>query len=908
MSDRSRRQRHGRRPLERDPDGEVREEIRFYLEERAKELEAEGMAPEEARRVAAERFGDPERIASQVGEVDRAFRNGEGMMMTMIDSTLRDVRHAGRSLARQPTLTAVVVLTLALGIGAVTAVFSVVNASLIRALPFPEDDRLVFLQGAYDAPDGPQVRGASPAEARDWEAMSGSFGEVAAFDGVDFTLTGGVGDAELVPTETVDEGYLAVLGATPILGRSFTAEEHAPGNGQLVVLVGEDLWTRRWARDPALVGRSILLDGRPFNVVGILPRSFGGVSFTSELWVPLASVLSEAGMRDRGDRWAGVVARLRDGVDVPQAQQDMDAVAARLEEAHPVDNLDRIALVRPVRDVLLGGTRPLILVVLGATGLLLAIAAANVTNLLLVRAWAAVPATLVRRALGATRGAILRRSLTESMLLAAGGAVLGLVLGVWGAGALARAMPDALLPVWVAVRPDARLFALAAGLMTAVGLLTGALPALVADDADVGTRLRRRGAGGRTAGRSRLQGLLVAGEVALAMILLVGAGLMVRSLGSLLAVDPGFDHERLLTFRLVLPGERYPDDAERRAIMEALLPRLESEPGVVAATFGADAPLRGGSSATYLWTGEGGGTEDRIRFYFHRIWPGWFETMGVSIERGRALQATDATDGFNVAVISRAMAERHFGAEDAVGRSLVLGSPASDPVTIVGVAADVRWRDLTTDLVEGPTDPDVYVAWPAITSFRVEVVLRTDGDPAALTGAVRRAVRELDPELVPSLIAPMTDVLRVQTAQGRFGSLLLSAFSVLAAALAAVGLYGVLSFTVGRRTREIAVRMAVGADGGRLRRMVVSQGLRLAAVGVALGIGVAVLASRVLGSFLLGVSAVDPSSSLLFGVTPLDPLTYAAVAALMVGVTALASWVPARRATRVDPHAALSSE
>ena len=889
-------------PLGRDPDLEVREEIRFYLEERARELEAQGMAPEEARRVAEERFGDPERIAVRVREVDREFRREVGTRM-MIESMVRDVRHAARSLLRQPTLAAVIVLTLALGVGAVTSVFSVVNASLIRALPFPDDDRLVFLQGAYDAPEGPQVRGASPAEARDWETMSRSFQEAATFDDVAFTLTGGVGDAELVPAETVDEGYHRLLGAEPIQGRGFTPEEHAPGNGQRVVLVGEDLWTRRWARDPALVGRSILLDSRPYTVVGVLPRRFGGVSFTTELWVPLASVLSEQAMRDRGDRWASVVARLADGVEVEQAQRDMDAVAARLEEEYPVENLDRIALVRPVREVLLGATRPLMLVVLGATGLLLVIAAANVANLLLVRAWAGVPETLVRRALGATRGAILRRSLTESMLLAAAGAGLGLVVGVWGAGALARAMPDALLPTWVDVGADGRVFAMAAALMAVVGLVTGALPALAADGANVGAQLRERGAGARTAARSRLQGTLVVGEVALAMILLVGAGLMVRSLRSQLAVDPGFDHERLLSFRLVLPGERYPDDATRLAVMDALLPRLASEPGVEAVTFGADAPLRGGSSATYLWTGEGGGTEDRIRFYFHRVQPGWFETVGVPIERGRALQESDAADDFNVAVISRAMAERHFAGQDPVGQTLLLGSPGSDPVRIVGVAADVRWRDLTTDLVTGPDDPDVYVAWPGITSFRVEVVLRTRGDPAALTGAVRRAVHALDAELVPDLIAPMSEVVRTQTAQARFGSLLLSGFSVLAAVLASVGLYGVLSFMVGRRTREIAVRMAVGADGGRLRRMVVSQGLGLAALGVALGVGLTVTASQVITA-----PASQAVGSFLFGVSLADPTTYLGVGALMLAVTALASWVPARRATRVDPHAALSSE
>jgi predicted permease len=877
-----------------DRSSEIREEIRFYLEERAKEFEASGMSPAEAVRAARAAFGDPELVAARLEAIERVRRREEGTRM-LIETTVRELRHAARGLSRNATFTGVVIATLALGIGAVTAVFSVVNASLVRALPFPEDDRLVFLQGAYDAPEGPQVRGASPAEARDWESMSRSFAGVAAFDGASYTLTGNEGDAERVAGETIDEGYLEILAVEPIAGRAFAPEEYAPGNGRQLLLVGEDLWTRRWGRDPSLVGRSVLLDGEPFTVVGVLPGSFGGVGFTSELWVPFASVLSEAGMWDRGDRWTSVLARLRNGVDLEQAQADMDAVASRLEETHPVDNLDRIALVRPVRDVLLGTTRPLMLVVLGATGLLLLIAAANVANLLLVRAWARAPETLLRRALGAGRVVLARQAITESMLLAVMGAGLGLVLGVWGASALAAATPDALLPVWVVVTPDIRVFVMVAGLMALLGLLTGVVPALLGDRVDVASGLGVRGATGRAGGRSRLQAALVAGEVTLAMILMVGAGLMVRSLRAQLAVDPGFDAEQMLVFSLMLPSERYPDDATRRAAMETLMPRLAAEPGVLAVTFAADAPLRGGWSATYLWTGEGGGTEDRIRFYFHRVQPGWFETMGVPIEQGRALEPSDATSGLNEAVISRAMAERHFGGVDPVGRSLFVGRPDGNPITIVGVAGDVRWRDLTTDLVGGPDDPDVYVAWPRLPGFRVEVALRSRGAPDELTGVVRRVVREVDPELVPDAIAPMTEVLRTQTAQGRFGSLLLTAFSTLAAALAAVGLYGVLSFMVGRRTREIAVRMAMGADGARLRRMVVAQGLQLALLGIVLGIGTAVVASRAIRAFL-------------FGVSPLDPMTYLSVATLMAAVTALAAWIPARRATRVDPHVALSSD
>jgi putative ABC transport system permease protein len=868
---------------------QIREEIRFYLEERTRELEAEGMSPDEARRVALDAFGDPEKVVAEVSRTDDET-TWEERRRGMYERTGRNVRVAVRGMGKRPGFAAVVIATVALGIGGVTAVFSVVNASLIRSLPFEDAEGLVFVQGAFDAPEGPQVRGASPPEARDWEVLGRSFEEVAAVASASFTLTG-LGDAEIVAGETVEEGYFELLRVRPLVGRTFTAEEHRAGTGARVALIGEGLWERRFARDPAAAGRTVALDGVTYSVAGVLPGAFQGVNLGAEIWVPLAATLSPEGMEDRGSRWLGAVARLRPGVTRDAAQADMDRVAGQLAAEHPDHNTDRIALVSPLREVYLGNTRTLMLVILGASALLLVIAAVNITNLLLVRGAARAPDVVVQRALGASRGVVASEILTESLVLAVAGSALGLALGVAGARALAAAMPPALLPPFVDVRPDLLVYAAVAALMLLTGLATGLIPALLGGRAELAGRLRERTAGG-VRGRTRLQGVLVAGEVGLALLLLIGAGLMGRSLVAQLAVDPGFDAERLLVFRVDLPPQDFQQAAERRAAVSQIVELFRGSPAVTAVSFSSDAPLRGRASAALLQI-DGSGSEDRIRYYRHFVGSGYFDAMGIQVRPRGGLDAFDADAPGDVAVISRAMAERLFGGTDPVGRTLRVGAQAA--VTVVGVADDVRHRDLTTDLVAGPTDPDVYLPWARAPGTSVEVVLRTEGDPASLAGWVPDILRGYDRDLPAVHVQPMRDVLRAQTAQGRFGSLLLSAFSALAASLAAIGLYGVLAFAVARRGREIAVRMAVGADSARIRRMVVVDGLRVAVFGVGLGVACALYSSRSLDAFL-------------FGVEPVDAPTYALLAVAMAALAALSAWIPAVRATRVDPQRALSSE
>ena len=876
---------------ERAPSEELRDEVSFHLEERIRELVAEGMDADEARRVARRAFGDVDEVVAELERIERR-RHREARMGAFVGGLGRDFRFALRGLTRSPGFTAVAVLTLGLGIGAVTAIFSVVNASLLRSLPFADGDELVFLQGAYAAPEGPAIRGASTPEVRDWEELSSSFSEMAVADGTSLSLTGD-GPAELIQAERVDEGYLEMLRVEPLLGRGFTEEEYRVPATHFVTLLGHDLWTRRYEANPAVLGETVTLDGRPWTVVGILPPGFRGTTLSADLLVPHLSMLSEEALSARGNRSYAVVARLAPGVGVEEAQADMNAVAARLEEAYPQEHEDRVALVTPAREVYLGTTRTLMLVVLGAAGLLLLITAANIANLLLVKGTAREGEVVVRFALGAGRGQLLGQFLIESLVLSALGAALGVLLGVWGARGLTAAMPDALLPAFVEVSTDATVFLMVTGLMTLVGLGIGLVPGLAAARRDVAGALRAHGREG--GGSSRLQSALVVGEVAAALLLLVFAGLMTRSLQAQLRVDPGYDFEALYGFSIFLPEEQYASN-EIGPSLEELLERLESSPEVAEATVMSDLPLRSGYSATYLWIGDAVQDEDRVRFYMHRVAPDWFETMGTEVVRGRPIQEADLQSELPGIVVSEALADRFFGDADPLGQSIYIGNRNATPFLVVGVAGDVRYRDLTSDIRLGFDDPDVYLPWERFPSRSVSIALRPQaGDPAALDPVARRLTAEFNPLLPLVSAGPLADDLRSETAQARFGSILLAVFSVLALALSLVGLYGVIAFAAGRRTREIALRMALGAERGRVRRMVVWHGLRLATLGLVAGVGLSTLAGRSLSAFL-------------YGVEPVDPLTLVTVAALMAGAAALAAWVPAVHATRVDPQQTLRGD
>ena len=808
----------------------------------------------------------------------------------------QDFRYAVRVLRARPAFTAAVVATLALGIGASTAMFSVVDTALLRGLPFADPDRLVVLWGLA----GPErdIRGASLPEARDWGALNRTLERVSVYDETSLTLRTGDG-AERVEAEMVSADYFPLLGARAALGRTFRPEEDAAPDAHPVVVVGHALWTRRLGGDAGIVGRSIVLNDRPFTVVGVMPERFRGVSFDTEVWFPSAMVSatnSPTVRDDRGSRWLMVVGRLKPGVAMADAQRDLDGVAARLAADYPDNNTGRGVRVMSLRENYLGSTEALLRTLFGAVLVFLLITCANVTSLQLVRAASRQRELAVRLALGADRGRLVRQLLVEGVVLAAAGGVAGALLAVWGVAAARRWLPDGLLPPYVGIGVDGRALAFGLGLAVGVGVLCALVPAIMSSRQDLAETLKE---GARSAasslGRIRRPGpqqLLVVAEVALAIVLLAGAGLMMRSLERQLAVAPGFRPDGVLAARVSLPAQRYAPE-QRAAFVEQLAERLAGIPSVARATVGSDLPFSGNNNAAMLRVE--GGDEEGMRYYRHVVTPSFFETLGIPIVRGRGFTAADRRGAPAVVIVSEAMAKRVWPSRDPIGQRVRLGPSADAVAAVVGVAASARFRSLATNLSAPGSEPDVYFPFGQRTDRDLEIALRSRGDALPSAADLRAAVAAVDPLLAVYAVRPLADGLRQQSATARFGSLVLGAFSAVAVLLAAVGVYGVIAFVVSLSRREIAIRMALGATRGRVATLIVRNGLTLAAAGLALGL----LAS----SF-----ATQALASQLFGVRVTDPLTFSLVAGVVVLVAALASYLPAHRAAKVDPQLALKAE
>ena len=810
---------------------------------------------------------------------------------------LRDARYAARSLRRQPAFTAAVVATLALGIGASTAVFSLFDAALLRPLPFDEPERLVRLSGVA----GPlrDERGASVLEVRDWAASNRTLSGVAGYADASLNLRT-TDAADRLEGEIVAEGYFDVLGARPIAGRLFTAEEERVPDAHPVAVVSHALWRDRFGADPSLVGRAITLNDRTFTVVGVMPEGFRGLAFDTDVWVPMMMVATVGSLDDlerRGSRWLGAVGRLRDGVTPAQAQRDLDAVAERLAAAYPESNTDRWARLEPLRDFYLGDTAALLRVLLASVLLFLLIACANVVGLQLVRATSRQREMALRVAVGADRGRIVQQLLVEGLLLALVGAAAGALVALWGVDALVPLVPEGVLPGYVRVALDGRVLAFGAGLALCCGVVFGLAPVWRLSRPDLAASLKdgaRTAAGGLGGGRRLgLQQSLVVAEVAVALVLLTGAGLMLRSLRHQLAVRPGFDARGVLTARVTLPAGRY-DGAARVRFATALEERLAALPGARGAAVASALPLSGSWSAAFLSVPDVGA--EGVRFYRHRVSPGYFDALGVPLLRGRRFTPQDdSTATIAAAIVGDATARRFWPAGDAVGRRFRLGGADGLEAVVVGVVADVRHRDLTTDLSAPAAEPDVYLPYAQFPTRDLEIAVRGTGDAAALAPALRREVAALDPTIPVFGVQPLATALRQQTATGRFASLLLGLFSGVALVLAAIGIYGVLAFLVGLSRREIAIRMALGATSTRVMLATVGRGVGLAVAGLALGL-------------LLAASSTDVLAAQLFRVAPTDPVTFAAVSAVLLLVAVLAAWIPASRATRVDPQVALRGE
>jgi len=822
----------------------------------------------------------------------------------MMHTFLQDLRYGARMLLKRPGFTLIAVITLALGIGANTAIFSVVNALLLRPLPYRQPEQLVKVFRAQPDP----TKGMLPSlwSYPRFEMLRGqnqSFAAVAGFNQSPYNLTG-TDAPERLEVELVSAGYFPMLGVNAIVGRSFTAEDDAG----TAALLGYGLWQRRFGGDRQVVGKTIELDKQAFTIVGVLPPGFKGQSGTADVWMPMraANRFVPTILTNPKDHWFQVIARMKDSVTLEQAQSDMQQVSAQIEQKYPSPTVTLAgnAKVPVVTRLQAAKVDPALktsfLLLLAAVGLVLLIACANVANLLLARAVARQREFALRAALGASRLRLLRQLITESLLLALTGGALGVLVARWGVALLMNIRPSDNTQFWTAyshtfdffaVTLDWRVLGFNFALALLTGLLFGLLPALQSSFINVNDALKE-GAGGSAPGfegrhKLSVRSLLVVGEIALALVLLSGAGLMINSLLRLRSAPLGFVPENLLTMTV------YSRDAKPE-FYERLLSRLQALPGVEAASLSRNVPLLGRSSRTVIDI-EGRADIQEAAVGFHSVTPDYFKTLGIALRRGRVFAEQDRAGAPRVALINQTAAEKFFPGENPIGKRL---QPYVTPqyetteklVEIVGVVADAPYGRL-----EEAIGPDIYVSAMQPTDPTPMLVVRSSVAPAALTAAVRQAVLALDRNVPITAVQTMQERVAEVTSRTRFIAALLGLFAGLALLLAGTGIYGVMAYSVSARTREVGIRMALGAQPADVIRLVLRQGM----VWAAMGAGIGLPASLVLARLMKGM---------LFGVTANDPLTFSAITLLLLGVACLACWLPARRATRVDPLAALRHE
>ncbi len=796
-----------------------------------------------------------------------------------MESVFQDLRLAARSFVRKPGFFAVAVLTLGLGIGATTAIFSVVSAVLLRPLPYADADRLVVVRGSY--PDLVDLRDGSG-------ALAGL--AIGASNLYDLEAPGG---QEHLAGDLVSADFFDVVGVSPVLGRAFTAEEDRAG--ERLAVLSDELWRRRFAADPRAIGATFTLNGESYTVTGVMPPHIDVPRSETELWLTMKTVENSATAQwaNRSFRIFRGIARLAPGVTLDQAQAAADGVAQDLARAYPDSNAETRLTLQPLRDRIVGPVRPALLLLLGMVGLVLLIACANVAHLVLARALARGRELAVRMALGAGRARLVRQLLTESLLLALAGGAAGVLLALWGVDVL-RAVGPRDLPRLGEVVVDGTVLAFAAGVSLLTGLLFGLVPALQRARVPLTTLMRDGTAGGDPRRAMTLRRLLVVGEVALSVTLVVGAALLGRSFIALVEVDPGMKPDHALSILLAVPRGAVPADVagERAARMEQIVTRVREIPGVVAAGAGNSLPPTILQRGTELVRD---GSEERASAGWVAVTTGWLEAAGARLVAGRALDGRDAAGAEPAVLVNVALARRLYGTpEAAVGERVKLVNPSEQAGgawrRIVGVTGDIRYQGLDSDVTDIVYTP--LVQTPFAWSF---LIVRTAGAPEAMTGAVRAAIAEVAPEQPASNPRTLAGMVAESVAQPRFHALLLGMFALIALLLAAVGVYGLVAYGVAQRTRDIGIRMALGAGRRQVVRWVLLQGLALAGAGVVAGIALALALSHLI-------------AGLLFGVRPTEPLVYAAVSAVLLVVTAVASWIPARHAARVDPMVALRSE
>jgi putative ABC transport system permease protein len=887
------RRRLSRLNLEPTHEAEIVEELAQHLDDVYERSLKAGLTEAAARRAALKELADTELMQKEMRRSQRPASEAPvagGGRTNVLADFWNDLRYAIRLQRKNPGFTIVAVIALALGIGANTAIFSVVNTVLLRPLPYKDPERLVMVWEEATKAGYPQD---TPTAANfiDWRDQNQTFEGMAAITDESFNLTGS-GEPERLEGQRVSTSLFPLLGVEPQVGRVFTAAEDQPGS-ERVVLLSYGLWQRRFGGDPGIVGKTLQLNGASYTVVGVMPARFQFPTPDDEAWVPIAFTQEDAA--NRGRHYLRVVGRIKSGVTLPQAQADMSTIATRLQQQYPQTNTDLGAVITPLHEHLVGDIKPALLILLGAVGLVLLIACANVANLLLARAAVRQKEIAVRIALGARSSRLIRQFLTESVSLSILGGLVGLAIAYVGLIVFKSFIPENVSQAR-AISIDYKVLGFTLLVSVATGLIFGLAPAIQSVRFNQAETLKEGGRDAATGGSGkRLRSLLVMAEVAISLVLLIGAGLLINSFLRLRNVDPGFRAENLLTMKIVLPDLKYERRVQRSAFYTDLVQRVQSLPGVRSAAVTTNLPLYlQGNSISISIEGRPEPPPGQEPIMVTRIIsPGYFDTMGIPLLKGRQLTDQDTDDTPNVVVISETMARRLWPGEDPVGKRIAIGRIESpdDWIQVVGVVKDVRQFELNAE-----PKPQMYLSHRQFGFFDArDLVVKTNVDPASMAGAVRKAVWEIDKDQPVSNIRTMETILADSIARQRFSMLLLAIFASVALVLAGVGIYGVMSYSVAQRTHEIGIRMALGAQTSAVLKLAVGYGLKLVLAGIGIGLVAALALTRVM-------------STLLFGVTATDPTTFTLISLLLIAVAAIASYIPARRATRVNPIIALRYE